>query len=179
MNEKIRHIYRTVFVVRFFCVLTGFYVVRAETALSAPVDYCHYTRASEIELVVSAEPWEWPQSIMSFRPSVLESPPKVLWAKEISAFWGLTGLSDFSARLLQFDRLLKFDTPSKQRVEFLDVPIDFSSSDALALYHYNHDVQHQLISFTRSFSPTLQLTSILQKHNIWHQSSDEDPSLSS
>ena len=156
MNEKIRHIYRSVFIVSFFCILTGLYVVKAETALNAPVDYCHYTRASEIELVVSVEPGVWPQNLMSFWPSALESPPKVLWAKEISAFRGITELSDFSATFLQFDpSLLKLDTPSKQRVEFQDVPIDFSSSDELALYHYNHDVQHQLISFTRSFSPTL------------------------
>jgi len=151
MNEKIRHIYSTIFIVRFFCILAGLYVVRAETLLKAPVDYCHYTSASEIELVISAEPGGWPQSIMSFWPSVLESPPKVLWAKEI--FAETAGFSDLSARLLQFDpNLLKLDTPSKQKVDYVDVPIDLSSNNKFALYHYNHDVLHQLDSFTDSFS---------------------------
>ena len=65
----------------------------------------------------------------------------------------------------------------KQIPDFTDIPIDFSSLHKLALFHYNNYLLHQLSSFKHNFIPKLQLTSILQKHNVWHQSSDEPPVL--
>lgn len=71
----------------------------------------------------------------------------------------------------------KLDASPKQIPDFTDIPSDFSSLHKLALFHYNNYLLHQLSSFKHNSIPKLQLTSILQKHNVWHQSSDEPPVL--
>jgi len=67
--------------------------------------------------------------------------------------------------------------PAKPVLDFSQV--DFCSINKFALLHYNNYVLHQLKSIKHTFPPNHQLTSILQKNNIWHQSSEEPPVLSS
>lgn len=71
----------------------------------------------------------------------------------------------------------ELDRPPKLIPDFTHTHIDFSSINKFALLHYHNYVLHQLNSFNRTFTPNHQLTSILQKHNIWHQSSEEVPLL--
>ncbi len=73
-------------------------------------------------------------------------------------------------------RLSQFDTSQKQIADFTLANIDFSFINKYSLIQFNNYVFHELKSYQHPFSPNHQLTSILQKHNIWHQSSDEsDP----
>lgn len=65
----------------------------------------------------------------------------------------------------------------KQTAGFTPVNVDFSAVHKYSLIHYNNYVRHQLKLFDRTFTPRQQLVSILQKNNIWHQSSDEDSPL--
>ena len=54
---------------------------------------------------------------------------------------------------------------------------EFSALLRITLVQYESHVLLQLASFQRTFAPTHRINSILQKKNIWHQSSDEDPPL--
>lgn len=69
----------------------------------------------------------------------------------------------------------ELEASPKQKTDYALTPIDFSSIHKLKLLYYNCYVLDQLKTLKRSFTPNLQLASILQKKNIWHQSSDEDP----
>lgn len=69
------------------------------------------------------------------------------------------------------------DVPAKAIADFSQV--DFISKKKFALFHYNNYVLHQLRSSKNTFTSKRQLTSILQKKCIWHQSSEEPPVLSS
>ena len=71
--------------------------------------------------------------------------------------------------------LSEIDAPAKPVLDFSQA--DFLSINKFALFHYNNYVLHQLKSVKRTFSPNHQLSSILQKNNIWHQSSEEPPLL--
>ena len=73
--------------------------------------------------------------------------------------------------------LFKIDAPPKRSFDFAVAHIDFMSICKLTLFHYDNYVRHQLKSFKRTFFPNHELSSILQKHNVWHQSSEEDPVL--
>ena len=120
---------------RFVFILTALiYLVKAESSLYTPTNYCDDPIQTKIELVVSTA--------------------------------------------LEYDlSLYKLDAPPKQTRDFTHTHIDFSSINKFALLHYHNYVLHQLNSFNRTFTLHHQLTSILQKNNIWHQSSDEDPLL--
>lgn len=52
--------------------------------------------------------------------------------------------------------------------------IDFSAIYKSALFIYDRYVLQQLKSFNQTFTLRHRLTSVLQKSNIWHRSSDED-----
>lgn len=73
--------------------------------------------------------------------------------------------------------LSEIDVPAKPILDFSQV--DFFSINKFALFHYNKSVLHQLKFVKNTFTPNQQLTSILQKKCIWHQSSEEPPALSS
>ncbi len=73
--------------------------------------------------------------------------------------------------------LSEIDAPAKPIADFSQV--DFFSINKFALFHYNNCVLHQLRSIKHTFPTNHQLTSILQKKCIWHQSSEEPPVLSS
>jgi len=73
--------------------------------------------------------------------------------------------------------LSEIDAPAKPVLDFSQV--DFLTINKFALFYYNKCVLHQLKSVKDTFPPNHQLTSILQKNNIWHQSSEEPPVLSS
>lgn len=71
--------------------------------------------------------------------------------------------------------LSEIDAPAKAVLDFSQV--DLFSINKFALFHYNNYVLHQLKSIKHTFPPNHQLTSILQKKCIWHQSSEEPPAL--
>ncbi len=73
--------------------------------------------------------------------------------------------------------LSETDVPAKRVLEFNQV--DFFSIKKFALFHYNNYILHQLKSITHTFRANYQLTSILQKKSVWHQSSEEPPVFSS
>jgi len=73
--------------------------------------------------------------------------------------------------------LSEIDAPAKPIADFSQV--DFFSINKFALFHYNNNILHQLKSIKHTFSPNRQLTSLLQKKCIWHQSSEEPPVFSS
>ena len=70
--------------------------------------------------------------------------------------------------------LFKIDATPKQSFDFAVAHIDFKSICKLTLLNYDKYLRHQFKYFKRSLSPNNNLLSILQKHNAWHQSSDED-----
>jgi hypothetical protein len=133
--SKIRQILRNSIIINLFFILTGFYLVRAQSSFYVPTDHCCDPIQTKIELVVSIGP-----------------------ENEISFF--------------------ELDTPPKQIPDFTHTHNGLLTTYKFALYDYNNYVQHQLNSFERIFDPSHQLISILQKHNIWHQSSDEDADFS-
>lgn len=132
--SKIQQILRKSIIIKLFFILTGFYLVQAQSSFYVPTDYCYDPIQTKIELVVSIEP-----------------------ENEISFF--------------------ELDIPPKQIPDFTHTHIGFLTIYKFALYYYNNYILHQLNFFKRIFTPNHQLTSILQKHNIWHQSSDEPPAL--
>ncbi|MFC1975780.1 hypothetical protein ACFLXQ_05235 [Chloroflexota bacterium] len=71
----------------------------------------------------------------------------------------------------------QLNSSQKQTAGFTPANVHFSAVHKTSLIFYNNFVRHQLKLFNRTFTPQPQLVSILQKNNIWHQSSDEDPSL--
>jgi hypothetical protein len=71
----------------------------------------------------------------------------------------------------------KLETPLKRITDFTPTHIDLSVIYEFTHFHYNNYVLLQLKLLKRPFSPHYQLTSVLQKNNIWHQSSEEDPLL--
>jgi len=71
--------------------------------------------------------------------------------------------------------LSEIDAPAKPIADFSQV--DFFSINKFALFHYNNYVLHQFKSIQQTFPQNHQLTSILQKNNIWHQSSEEPRAL--
>lgn len=73
--------------------------------------------------------------------------------------------------------LSEIEAPAKPVLDFSQVEI--FSINKVALFHYNNYVLHQLKSIKHTFPANHQLTSILQKKCIWHQSSEEPPVLSS
>ena len=73
--------------------------------------------------------------------------------------------------------LSEIDARAKAISDFSQV--DFFSINKFALFHYNNYILHQLRSSKNTFPSKRQLTSILQKKCIWHQSSEEPPVLSS
>jgi hypothetical protein len=68
----------------------------------------------------------------------------------------------------------QFNSSAKQIADSALAKVDFLALNKNALIHYNNYVLHQLKLFKRPITPQPQLLSILQKSNIWHQSSDED-----
>ena len=68
----------------------------------------------------------------------------------------------------------KCNTSPKQATHFTLTTTDLSSINKYSLIHFNNCILHQLKSLKYTFSPFYQLISILQKNNIWHQSSDDD-----
>ncbi len=73
--------------------------------------------------------------------------------------------------------LFKIDAPPKPGSDFAVAHIDFISLCKLTLLNYDNYVRHQLKSHKSAFLPNQTLLAILQKHNVWHQSSGEDPVL--
>ena len=71
--------------------------------------------------------------------------------------------------------LSEIEVPSKPVLDFSQV--DLLSVNKFALLNYNKHVLHQLKSVNDTFPANHRLTFILQ--NIWHQSSEEPPVLSS
>ena len=116
---------------RFFCILiTLIFLVKAESTIYAPIEFCYYCPPTEIELVVTPE--------------------------------------------IDYDlALFKVDVPQKQYADFA-VHINFESIYTITAIYYDSYVRHLLKSFKRAFSSNLELISILQRYNVWHQSSDEE-----
>ncbi len=73
--------------------------------------------------------------------------------------------------------LSEIDAPAKPISDFTQV--DIFSINKFALFHYNNYILHQLKSIKHTFPPNPQLTTLLQKKCIWHQSSEEPPAFSS
>ena len=71
--------------------------------------------------------------------------------------------------------LSEIEVPAKPVLDFSQV--DLLSINKFALFYYNKCVLHQLKSVKDTFPANHRLTFILQ--NIWHQSSEEPPVLSS
>ena len=118
--------------IRFFFVLTAFaYLLKAESTLNAPIEFCYYSSPTEIELVVSGEP----DYGLSFQETKAHP---------------------------------------KQIADFTRAQIDFSAIYKSAQFIYDRYVLQQLKSFGQAFTLRHRLTKVLQKNNIWHQSSDED-----
>ncbi len=69
--------------------------------------------------------------------------------------------------------LSEIDAPAKPISDFSQV--DFFSINKFALFHYNNYILHQLRFSKKTFTSNHQLTSILQKNNIWHQSFEDPP----
>jgi hypothetical protein len=67
-----------------------------------------------------------------------------------------------------------FSPCPRQIVGTVDVNIDFIKNSRLALTVYNQNVLNQIKSF-HHITALYPFISILQKNNIWHQSSDDDP----
>ena len=86
-----------------------------------------------------------------------------------------TELVVFSKKEIDLGFLKRLDDSPKQITDFVQPNPDFSSTHGLARLHYGATVLHRYKSCQRHFTPNHQITSILQKKNIWHQSSDEDP----
>jgi len=119
------------FLIRFFCVLfTLIFLVKAESTLYAPAEFCYYSPPTKTELLV-------------------------------------TPASDVS--------LFKVDVPSKQSVDYILAHVDFACRYKPTLFYFDNYVRHLLRYFDRTFLINRTLVSILQKHNIWHHSSDEEP----
>ena len=62
----------------------------------------------------------------------------------------------------------------KQKKDSTPTSYDFSLIHKFELFYYDCYVLGQLKTLKRSFTISRQLISILQKHHIWHQSSEED-----
>ena len=73
--------------------------------------------------------------------------------------------------------LSKIDVPPKRSSDFAVAHTELMSICELTPFHYDNYLRHQLKSFKCTSSHNHEHTSILQKHNILHQSSDEDPVL--
>jgi len=73
--------------------------------------------------------------------------------------------------------LSEIEAPAKPVLDFSQV--DFFSINKFALFHYNNTILHQLKSIKHTFPPNRQLTTLLQKKCLWHQSSEEPPVFSS
>ena len=71
----------------------------------------------------------------------------------------------------------QLNTSPKQITDFALAKVDISAINKYSLIHYNNYVLHQLKLFKHPITPHQQLLSILQKSNIWHQSSAEDSPL--
>lgn len=57
---------------------------------------------------------------------------------------------------------------------FTPLIADLSSINKHSLNHYNNCIRYQIKYYKSHFDFNHQIISILQKNNIWHQSSDED-----
>jgi len=66
------------------------------------------------------------------------------------------------------------NTSQKQTKDFTLAAFDFPPVNKCLLIQYNNLVLHQLKSLEYNFYSNHRHISILQKNNIWHQSSDED-----
>lgn len=78
----------------------------------------------------------------------------------------------------EYDSLFsESDNSEKQTPDFSHSHIGFSTLYKGTLNHYHNYVLHQLNSYKCSFALNHQLIVILQKHNIWHQSSEDPPVL--
>ena len=73
--------------------------------------------------------------------------------------------------------IFELNTAPKQLLEVTHNYFDFVTIYKLSLFHYRTYILNQLKSLEHISTPNFQLIFILQKNNIWHQSSDKDPVL--